>query len=191
PYDARTPLTEIARIGAEDKPTGPAFARARSDRELWVSSGRSARYDLNVERGGLAAAWTLNFAGPALAPIQVADRTAVLTQQSTEGPGVGLWGINPVSGAVVWRTTRGAAWPTVLLPSPDGERLGTLAADGRALTIDASRLAEGGFIEGPLPKPGTSLPLPVAPEGRLEFDGADLVIPRANSDQLLVRERGR
>src|SRR5262249_14027843 len=51
PYDAKVPFKAIAQIGAEGKPLGPAFARAKGEREVWVSSARAARYDLNLERG--------------------------------------------------------------------------------------------------------------------------------------------
>src|SRR5581483_3787804 len=113
------------------------------ERELWVASGHSARYELDAERGKLAASWTLGEAGPALAPIQVAGGLAVLTQQYGEGPGVALWAIDPPSGAVRWRTVLGTAWPFPLEPSADGDRLATIGGDGRALEITRDRLASG------------------------------------------------
>ena len=68
-------------------PPGPPIALARTEREMWVASGRSGRLDLDAERGTLKTAWTLGETGPALAPIQVAGSLQVLTQQDTEGAG--------------------------------------------------------------------------------------------------------
>ena len=49
----------IARIPPDEQPSGPAFALARSERELWVGSGRSGRYELDPEGGKLGTSWTL------------------------------------------------------------------------------------------------------------------------------------
>src|SRR5262249_8016728 len=70
--EGKVPLAAIAKIAADLQTSGPAFVRARSEREAWVASGRSGRFDLNAERGTIAPAWTLLDASPALAPIQVA-----------------------------------------------------------------------------------------------------------------------
>lgn len=56
PPDSRAPLSPIAQLLAEDRISGPAFARARTDQELWLASGRTARLDLDVERGSLTPA---------------------------------------------------------------------------------------------------------------------------------------
>ncbi|MBX6313440.1 MAG: PQQ-binding-like beta-propeller repeat protein, partial [Isosphaeraceae bacterium] len=187
PYEAKEPLKLIAKLAAESKASGPAFARAKTEREAWIASSRSARYDLNLERGELATAWTLGVAGRALAPIQPADRLAVLTQQVTDGPGVALWGVNPADGSVVWRTTLGAPWPIPLTPTADGEGLMTLANDGQARILSRSDLAAGGFVEGALPKPGNPPVIPPHPDRRLEAAGLEIVVPELGSNYLLVR----
>jgi outer membrane protein assembly factor BamB len=187
PYDAKTPLTVIAQVGSEDKPSGPAFARARSDRELWVASARSARYDLNAERGTLAPGWTLGLAGHALAPIQVAGKIGILTQQATDGPGVALWGINPADGTIAWRTILGAPWPLRPLPAADGDALTTLSTDGRTVTLSRSQLASGGFVEVPIPKAVDPV-LPPGPLVRLEGEGLTIIIPAPGASRLMVRD---
>ena len=63
---------EIVQINADKIPSGPAYALARTERELFIGSGRSGRYELNPERVTLAASWTMAEAGPALAPPQMA-----------------------------------------------------------------------------------------------------------------------
>ena len=71
-YGEPDPLRPIARIAPETESSGPAFPLARSERELWVASGRSGRYLLDPEGGKLSASWTLAGAGPALGPPQIA-----------------------------------------------------------------------------------------------------------------------
>jgi outer membrane protein assembly factor BamB len=185
-YAEKSPFRPIAATNPDPNPSGPAFGLARSERELWVASGRSARYELDAERGTLATTWTLGEAGPALAPIQVAGGLAVLTQQYTEGPGVALWGVDPVSGAVRWRTVLGSAWQIPLENSPDGDRLTTIGGDGQALAISRDRLASGGFVESNLPRPG-GFRLPPGPLRRLEGDGFTVLAPAPGAGHLWVR----
>jgi hypothetical protein len=185
-YAEKNPFRPIAGTNPDPEPSGPAFGLARSERELWVASGRSGRYELDAERGTLAATWTLGEAGPALAPIQIAGGLAVLTQQYTEGPGVALWGADSVSGAVRWRTVLGSAWPIPLENAPDGDRLTTIGGDGQALEITRERLASGGFVESNLPKPG-GFRLPAGPLRRLEGDGFTVLAPPPGAGHLWVR----
>ena len=134
--------------------SGPAFALARSERELWVASGRSARLELDAERGKLAAAWTLGEAGPALAPPQVAGDLLVLTQQSTERAGRRPLGRRA---AVRARSAGGPSWappgPSALADAPGGDALTTLAEDGRVADARAATgSTPGGFVEVALPQ---------------------------------------
>jgi outer membrane protein assembly factor BamB len=190
PEDAKDPLTVLASTVADNRPSGPAYFRPRSDRELWVSGSRLGRFDLDAERGSLVPSWTIERAGPSLGPIQVAGRLAVFTHQFEEGPGVTLWGVDPVSnGRVIWKTVLGAPWPLEPSPTPDGKALATLAMDGPEVTIDGDLLSKGGFLEMPLRRPGY-FNLPPGPLRRLDRDGLTVLIPAPESDHLLVREGG-
>ncbi|MEO6811986.1 MAG: PQQ-binding-like beta-propeller repeat protein, partial [Isosphaeraceae bacterium] len=187
PPDSKAPLSPIAQVLAEDRISGPAFARARTERELWIASGRTARLDLDVERGTLTPAWTLGVAGPARAPLQVAGRLEVLAQQWTEGPGQALWGVNPGDGSVVWKTVLGTPWITNPTPTADREGLMTLATDGRPLVLDRALLQAGGFVDAPLLGPGEP-GVPLSPLGRLDNDGLTVIAPAIGSPQILVQE---
>ena len=147
-YDQPQPLKLIARLGADAKPSGPAFALARTDAQAWVASGRTARLDLIATGPSLSAAWTLGAAGPAVAPIQVAGNLFISTHQSTEGPGVALWGIDPADGGVRWRTILGAPWAV------EGDAVIGHGPDGRELRLDGATLSRGGVAEAALPRPG-------------------------------------
>jgi outer membrane protein assembly factor BamB len=190
-YDEKSPFRLIARTEPELQESGPAFALARSERELLLASGRSARLDLDVERGKLATVWTQIEAGPALAPPQTAADLLVLTQQTTEAPGVGLWAVDPRSGAVRWRTILGSGWPAApaLSSSAQGDVLTALATDGRTLVLSAERLARGGFVEAALPRPGGTR-LPRGRLQRLASPGGGnrpiVLVPEGPADHLLV-----
>ncbi len=185
-YDAKAPFTPIARVSPGTEPEGPAFPRAKTERDFWLASSRSGRFELDVERGRLASTWTRHEAGPALAPPQAFDRVLVLTQQDQEGPGTALWGLDPNSGDVRWRTTLGAPWTLALANSTSGDRLSTLAVDGREVAIGLGSLRSGGFVELPLPRPGM-LRLPPTTSQRLEIDGATVVVPEPAASRILVR----
>ena len=58
-YEQKEPFRQVARANADARESGPAFAFARSERELWVGSGRSSRYELDIEAGMLKAGWSL------------------------------------------------------------------------------------------------------------------------------------
>jgi len=185
-YDAKVPFTPVGRVAPGTEPEGPAFGRARTDRDFTVASSRSGRYELDLERGRLAASWTLGEAGPALAPPQAFDRILVLSQEDPGGPGTALWGLDPISGEVRWRTALGAPWPVPLAASESGDALTGLATDGRPITLGRDRLRLGGFEEQALPRPG-SFRLPGSPAGRLEVGGATVVVPGPGSARILVR----
>jgi tetratricopeptide (TPR) repeat protein len=187
PEGSREPLRQVATTVADARPTGPGFARARSDREIWISGSRLGRFDLDAERGSMTANWTIERAGPALAPIQMAGRLAVFTHQFEEGPGVALWGVDPATGKVAWKTVLGAPWPLEPSPAADGATLTTLAMDGPQVTITPDLLTRGGFVEMPLRRPGY-FNLPAGPLRRLERDGLTVLVPSPEADHLLVRE---
>lgn len=188
PEDSKEPLRRVAGTIADERPSGPGYARARSDREIWISGARLARYDLDAERGSLSPIWTIERAGPSTGPIQLAGRLAVFSHQYEEGPGVAVWGIDPNdNGKVVWKTVLGADWPLTPSPSVDGNTLTTLAIDGPEVAIPHELLASGGFIEQPLPRPGY-FNLPVGPLTRLERENLTILVPAPQSDHLLVRE---
>ncbi len=187
PEDAKTPFQEIARLPADERPSGPAFALARRERELWLSWSRSSRFDLDIERADIEPAWLLLGAGPALAPIQTSGDLAVLTQQEIDGRGVALWGVRPEDGSVAWRTVLGSPWPSGLTASADSDRLETLEPDGTPLSLSASQLASGGFIQRQLPGPG-QFRLPTRPLVRLAADDLRVVIPEDGARSVLVGE---
>ena len=186
-YDAKAPFTQVARVAAGEAPEGPSFGRARSDRDFTLASSRTGRYELDLQRGKLATLWTLGEAGPALAPPQAVDRLLVLTHQHQEGPGTALWGVDPASGEVRWRTVLGASWPVPLSESSTGDALNGLASEGQAFSIDANRLRAGGFAELALPRPGR-FRLPPGATQRLELDGLTVVVPPLGSSSILVRD---
>ncbi|MDR3633999.1 MAG: PQQ-binding-like beta-propeller repeat protein [Isosphaeraceae bacterium] len=185
-YDEKEPIKPVARLNPDARKSGPAFGLTRTERELWVAGGRSARFDLDLEKGALVAARTLPDAGPALAPLQTAGPLVVLTQQATGGPGVALWGVDYQSGSVVWRTVVGSPWPVPFAAASDRGALATIAADGRALTISEETLESGGFIEAALPRPGQSR-LPAGRHERLDAEGITVLIPGEQSAFLLAR----
>jgi hypothetical protein len=185
-YEQRDPLRLLARTSPDADASGPAFALARSERELIVGSGRSARLELDAENGTIKAAWTLAEAGPAVAPPQVAGDLLVLSQQATEGPGVALWGIEPATGTVRWRTILGAPWRTAPAAAPGGDALVTLAEDGTALDLAGDRLATGGFVTVSLPRPGGTR-LPPGPLLRLAAGEVTVLVPSGQADHVLVR----
>jgi outer membrane protein assembly factor BamB len=184
--DAPAPFRRITGLDPAVRPTGPAFALAKSEHELWLSGALPGRYELDLEKGALQKASSLAGAGPAVAPVQTAGGLIVLTQQFDTGPGVSLWGIEPQSGSVRWQTVLGAPWPTGLAATPRGEGLTGQGPDGRTLALTADLLARGGFVEAPLPGPG-KFRLPRGPVLRLEGNGFTVLVPGTGSRHLQVR----
>jgi outer membrane protein assembly factor BamB len=187
PEDAKEPLTRVAATVADNRPSGPAFASARGDRELWFSGSRIGRFDLEPETGSLTPSWTIERAGQAVGPIQQAGRLAVFSHQYDDGAGVALWAVDPTNGQVAWRTVLGAPWPLPPTPGPDGQELTTLAMDGPKATITRDQLERGGFLEWPLPRPGY-FSLPKGPLQRLEKGDLTVLVPAPDADHLLVRQ---
>ncbi|WP_435016843.1 PQQ-binding-like beta-propeller repeat protein [Tundrisphaera sp. TA3] len=185
-YDAKAPFSPIARIPPAADAAGPSFVVPRGDREVWVASGLSGRYELDPERGRLQAAWTLGAAGPALLAPRIYGRTAVLTQQDARAPGASIWGVDAATGSVLWRTVVGAAWPIAPVDSPTGDGVSALGANGKAITLGADRLRAGGFVEQPLPRAGAP-ELPAEPSAWIEIGGATVIVPSPGADHLLVR----
>ncbi|MFO0950921.1 MAG: PQQ-binding-like beta-propeller repeat protein [Isosphaeraceae bacterium] len=187
-YGEKEPFRLIARLNADAKSSGPAFSLVRSERELWIGSGRSGRYDLDLEKGRVTPAWTMGDAGPALAPPQAAGPLVVLTQENTDGPGAALWGVDPQNGTVRWKTLLGTAWPSP--PTADvahsPSRLTALGADGGLLTIGRDLLARGGFVTSTLPRPG-SFRLPGGALARLDGAGWTVIVRSIGSNSVLVR----
>lgn len=189
-YGAKDPFRLIARVPPDAAPSGPAFPLTRSERELWVGSGRSGRYELDPEAGKLTPAWTLAEAGPALAPPQTAGSLLVLSQQNLDGPGVALWGVEPKTGVVRWRTVLGTAWTT----PPEGgggsgqggDALNALGVDGALIALPHARLRKGGFVTSTLPKPG-GFRLPPGAASRVDGEGWMAVVPARRMPRLLVR----
>lgn len=179
----KVPFQKIAELAQAAHATGPAFALARSERELWLASSQTSRYDLSPERSMIASAWTVVEAGPALAPIQYNGRLAVLTQQPSEGRGVALWGIDPADGSVVWQTILGASWFGALVAGNDG--LDTLGIEGQPVSLTLAKLAEGGFIEQSIPTPG-AFRLPPGPLRRWNIDQERVIMPRPPTEGLWV-----
>ena len=185
--DKPNPLAVIARTPPAPESQGPAFPLARSEREFLVGSGFSAQYDLDMDRGRLAAVWTLGGAGHALAPPQNVARLTVLTAQAEGSGATALWGVDPPTGTVRWRTVLGSPWPIPWSESASGDSLSTLHSDGRELSLDRDALRAGGFVEQPLSLPGAAAV--VSPGAtRIEVDDTTILIPSVNSNEILVRD---
>lgn len=185
--DSPEPLTRVASTVPDARPSGPAYAHVKGDHEIWISSSRLGRFDLEAELGSLSPTWTIERAGQSAGPIQTAGRLAILQHQFEEGPGITLWGLDPSSGSVRWKTVLGAPWPLDPSPSPDGQRLTTLASDGPEVEITPNLLASGGFLEWPLRRPGY-FSLPKGPLQRLQRPDLTVLVPSPDADHLLVRE---
>ena len=64
---SKNPFRSVARMTADAVASGPAFALARSERELWVASGHSGKLILDPERATIEVKTNLGQPGPALA----------------------------------------------------------------------------------------------------------------------------
>jgi hypothetical protein len=134
----------------------------------------------------MSSSWTLAGAGPALAPPQVAGPLVILTQQHTDGPGVGLWGVDPKSGSVKWRTVLGSPWPTLPVSEDGGGGLAALGLNGEPLAIGGGSRREGGFVLAGFPRPG-GLRFSSADGVRVDGQGWTVVVPQLGSAKALVR----
>ncbi len=185
-YEEANPFKPIASIAADTMASGPAFAIARSARELWTGSGRPGRFDLDDQTGKVSATWVLGQSGPALAPVQVADKMAVFTQQSLDGPGTALTAVNPQNGSVVWRTTLGAPWPVSFVSGKSEGSIESLGFDGELMSLGRGQLEGGGFVEQPLSKPGT-FRVPSLDAAWFACGESIVMIPSTTADHILVR----
>jgi outer membrane protein assembly factor BamB len=189
-YAGKTPFRSVARLTPDASPTGPAFAIARSERELWVASGHPGKFALDLEHGGIQPTG-LTVPGPALAPIQSTGKLIVATFQDRQSGGVALWGIEPESINVLWKTVIGAPWPAPLSQSADSLGLTTYGRDGQDVPISSEQLSRGGFVVMGTPRPG-ELTLPPGLCLRVERDGKVLpvLVPRPYGNTLWVQDPG-
>ncbi|WP_165072372.1 outer membrane protein assembly factor BamB family protein [Paludisphaera rhizosphaerae] len=183
-YSSATPLRSIAKLSPDAEPSGPAFGYAPTEREIWITAGRTGRFDVDAEGGRLAGRFLFGDVGMASAPIQTAAKRVVLSNRAAGG-GVALRGVDPTTGKVEWQTVLGAAWPSPLVAENDGENLRTVDQAGRRLQISRTELERGGFASALLPKPGD----PHAPNGPLlrlsrEGDKLDLIAPGPGGNQV-------
>jgi outer membrane protein assembly factor BamB len=190
-YASKTPFRSVAKLTPDDAASGPAFALARSEREMWAASGHTGKFVLDPERGSIqpspAAA-----PGPATAPFQRAGGTLVATFQDRRLDGTALWGIDPESGGIAWKTVVGSAWPTSLARAGESGVLSALGSDGREFNVTPEQAARGGFVVLPVPRPG-AFALPPGLRLRWERDGKPLsvVVPRPYSKELWVQDAAR
>ncbi len=187
-YTSKTPFRSLARLTADSASTGPAFALARSDRELWVASAHSGRFDLDLERGTIEARSPIVQPGPAAAPIQKAGKLVIMTFQDQSSGGVALWAFDTDSSSVVWKTIVGVPW--IVSPAAGtGGSLSLIARDGREVQLDTERINRGGFLIEGLPRPG-EFALPAGQRLRLESAGKtiDAIVPRDGSNHVWVQD---
>ncbi len=189
-YASKSPFRAVARLTPDASPSGPAFAIARSERELWVASGHAGKFQLDLEHGSIQPTG-LTVPGPALAPIQTTPRLIVATFQDRESGGVALWGIEPEAGTVVWKTVFGAPWPAPLSRSADSTGLTTFGRDGQDVKISPDQLSRGGFVMMPVPRPG-DLELPAGLILRVERGGKPVavLVPQPYGNTLWVEDAG-
>jgi outer membrane protein assembly factor BamB len=190
-YTSKAPFRSVAKLSPDAHATGPAFALARSERELWAAAGHSGKFLLDPEHDSIQPT-PLGVPGAAKGPIQSAGNVLVATFQDRELGGTALVGIDPESGVITWKTVVGSAWPTELAASGDGGGLSTLGHDGREVTIAPEQAAKGGFVELPAPRPG-AFALPSGLRLRFERDGQSrsIVVPRPYSRSLWVQDASR
>jgi outer membrane protein assembly factor BamB len=190
-YASKAPFRTVARLTADTGASGPAYALARSDRELWLASGHSGRFLLDAEHGKIEAKAPLAQPGPAMAPIQMAGRLVVMTFQDEETSGVALWGVDSETGVIAWKTIVAAPWSTPLAASAGSDDLVMLGSDGREVRITPEQVAQGGFIAQVMPRPG-DFALPAGVRLRLEVNGKPLsvIAPHQRSNVLWVEGLG-
>lgn len=189
---SKVPFRPMSHLTSDVVHSGPAYALARSERELWVASGHAGRFVLDPERSVIDPKTPLAPPGPALAPIQTAGRHIVLTFQDHESEGVALWGIDPDLGVVAWKTIVGAPWPSALTATPGSTALTTFGKDGKEISLSLDQIAKGGFVTLVLPRPG-EFALPSGLRLDLAINGKPLsaIVPRNHKNELWVQEPAR
>jgi outer membrane protein assembly factor BamB len=183
------PFRLIARLEPGRDPLGPVFAQTRTERELIVAGRQAASYRLDLERGTVTTSWTSVETGPALAPIQSAGGLAVFTSAAPDGRGVSVRGLDPATGAVRWHSIPGAPWSVPPRGEEGGVDLVTLDPLGASIQIDPVSFRRGGFVESPLPGPG-STPLPDRPWAVVRQGDRLLIAPEPGTDHLLAIDPG-
>ncbi len=189
-YASKSPLRSLARLTPSTAPvSSPAFALARSERELWMASRRSGRFVLDPERGEIKAQSAIDLPGGGMAPVRAAGRRIILSFQYPQVGGVLLVGVDQVTGSVVWQTVLGAPWPTPLLRTRAGDAVKTFGQTGREALVSLEQLRSGGFVELPLARPGEAR----VPSGRvlaLEGDGREsqVLVPDLGSSKVWVED---
>ncbi len=188
-YASKAPFRSIARLTPDARASGPAYALARSDRELWLAAGHTGHFALDPERGTIDPRSPIAQPGPACAPIQAADRLVVLTFQDQETGGVALWAFDNETGDIVWKTVLGAAWPTPLSSAVSKGNLALFGRDGREIVVTRDQLAKGGFIEQFIPLPGDFV-LPAGEELHPQVDGklVAVIAPRGLPGELWAQD---
>jgi outer membrane protein assembly factor BamB len=191
-YSSAEPLRPLAKLNPDAVSSGPAYAWAASDREIWVAAERSGRFDLDAQRGDLASRTLLGKLGYAAAPVQSAAKKVILTFQDPEAGGVSVRGVDPAAGKVAWETVLGASWPTAPIAVGAGASLASVGLTGRPIDLPPSALLKGGFVASPLPEPGDAR----VPEGTLlrvpaEGGEASVIAPRPGGDAIWAEEPNR
>ncbi|MGO9916759.1 MAG: PQQ-binding-like beta-propeller repeat protein [Isosphaeraceae bacterium] len=191
-YTTKEPFHSVARLTADATSTGPAFALARSERELWIASGHPGLIALDPERESITPKSSFAPPGPALQPIQAAGNIVVATFRDRPTGGVALLGLDAETGALAWKTIVGAPWPTPLGVSADSKALLTIGRDGRELAISTDQIDRGGFVVVGLPKPG-DFTLPSGTRLSLETGGkaGSAVIPGRHAETIWVQDAAR
>ncbi|WP_165219306.1 outer membrane protein assembly factor BamB family protein [Aquisphaera insulae] len=194
-YTSSSPLHSLARSNPDRTSGGPAFGLALTERELWLGGVRSGRYDLEAERGRIAAKFLLGPLGPATAPIRSASggRVVAITTQDPATGGTLLCGVDPKDGSVRWRTILGAPWPTSLTPTARRDGLRTIGESGDETILPTRRLEAGGFEFLPMSRPGSAR---LQTAGRLVVlegpgEGTEVVAPRAGGSVVWARLPGK
>ncbi|MGC8638318.1 MAG: PQQ-binding-like beta-propeller repeat protein [Isosphaeraceae bacterium] len=191
-YASKAPLHPLAQLNPDAAASGLAFGLAVSERELWLSAGRSGKFSLDPERGQITSQLPLGQLGPALAPLQLASRHVVLTFQDPATGGISLLGVDKTTGTVAWQSVLGAPWPTPLAPTRGEAGLKSVGQTGAVARLSLKQVQSGGFVELPLPRPGDAH----IPSGTLislggAGQGADVIAPRGESPVVWVREAGQ
>jgi hypothetical protein len=191
-YASKNPIRSIARMTADATATGPAYALARSERELWVASGHPGQIALDPERESITPKSTFVQPGPALQPMQEVGNIIVATFRDRATGGVAILGLDAESGALAWQTIVGAPWPTPPVVSNDSSALLTIGRDGRELAISTEQIERGGFAVVALPKPG-DFSLPAGRSLRLELDGKTraALVPSRRAETIWVQDPAR
>jgi outer membrane protein assembly factor BamB len=187
---SKVPFRAVARQQPDAMESGPVFALARTERELWVASGHSAKLALDPERAAIETKVNIVQPGPALAPPQLVGNHVVLSFQDQATDGVALWAFDAVSGQLDWKTILGAPWQPPLVASADGLSVNTFGRNGRPITLSESQIERGGFVVETLTTPGQFL-LPAGSRIDLPLAGkpGTVIVPPNHSRVIWVQDQ--